>query len=493
MTTGPPARTGVAATGPASDPAPASASASVSAVDSGSGSVSGSGAAVSGPGGTDGAVLMHREAAALLAASGHDLQWHDLTRGSAALARAGDRDVVYAGCGPYAFLHHAWRERSGGGYRIVREVHTALWSGYWTQEELCAPLVRPGDLALFPTEYTRSLYRRHFPSVRDDTSAVLYPLLDHLPAPAPPRPVPPPGRPLRVGLLGALSLAKNVDQVLAVLARLRDEDITLVYAGKPNHPRWRPAAVAAELARLGARPGAARWAGILGRPQLGAFFAGIDVLLFPSTAARETLGRVVLEALAHGVPVLAARLGPAPELLPARNLVPVRLDTGDGLSMDRVGPLGRVDEDALARKLIARDFAPAAFPAPEPYSTGAFLRALAGELPAGPPGGHDRTVEERLSVAPRTAAELDWALDRAVCAFAAYFTRRDDRRLRSDLADRVPEGPARTALDIIVRAPERLLADYRSFPRLLDALVLRPLSYRFRPAPEPSGTGGPGE
>ncbi len=320
----------------------------------------------------DGAVLMHREMADLLTRR-TSAALHDLTTGPGSVARAGAGDVVYAGSGPYAFLYHHWRERHGGDYRIVREVHTALWSGYWAQEELCAPLVRPGDLALFPTACTRRLFLRNFRSVTEAGSAVAYPMLDRLPR-RPPRPVPAPGRHLRIGYLGALSLAKNVDQVLSVFARCHRETggrVSLLCAGKPNDPRWEPDAVRAAL-RAGGDPAAAdavRLEGIWPQQRLAAFFDAIDVLLFPSTASRETLGRVVLEALAHGVPVLAAGVGPAVELLPARNLVPTALDTGGAFDMSRVGPLGRVDEDALTEKLLTRDFAPASLRSRRPTPT----------------------------------------------------------------------------------------------------------------------------
>ena len=170
----------------------------------------------------DGAVLAHREMASVLLAR-DSVTAHDLTRGGADLGelwrRSGPDDVVYAGSGPYAYLYHLWREQHGGAFRIVREVHTALWSGWWAQEELCAPLLRDGDLVLFPSEYTRRLFVAHAPGVRADNSAVAYPMLDRLPR-LPPVPVPGAGQTVRVGYLGALSTAKNVDQVLRVFTRV---------------------------------------------------------------------------------------------------------------------------------------------------------------------------------------------------------------------------------------------------------------------------------
>ncbi|GGZ39387.1 hypothetical protein GCM10010387_36960 [Streptomyces inusitatus] len=440
----------------------------------------------------DGAILMHRETAGLLTRR-HPVAWHDLTRGAESVASAGPGDVVYAGSGPYAFLYHHWRQRTGGRFRIVREVHTALWSGYWAQEELCAPLVLPGDLALFPTEYTRRLFVRHFASVTEENSAVAYPMLDRLPR-RDPVPAPGPGETLRVGYLGALSLAKNFDQVLTVFARCHRDSggrASLVCAGKPNHPRWEADAVRAALDGLGVPPDAVELLGTVGQDRLADFFARIDVLLFPSTASRETLGRVVLEALAHGVPVLAADVGPAVELLPARNLVPTALDTASEFTMSRVGPLGRIDEDALTRKLLDRDYAPAAVRSAPPFRDDTFLRALSGE-PVGPVLGHDTTLPRAVRVSARTGVDPRLALERAERLFTDFFGRRDravHRALDARAAGNATDSGEWAALRELVDRPDRNLADYRAFPRLLDALVLPPLTYRLAPSPVGAGAG----
>jgi glycosyltransferase involved in cell wall biosynthesis len=431
----------------------------------------------------DGAILMHREVAELL--DGHrSVAWHDLTRGAESVASASPGEVVYAGAGPYAFLHHLWRERTKGRFRIVREVHTALWSGYWAQEELCAPLLRPGDLVLFPTEYTRRLFIRHLPSVTEDNSAVAYPMLDRLPRLSRAR-IPAPDEPLRIGYLGALSLAKNFDQVLSVFARCHRASpgrVSLLCAGKPNHPRWETGSVLAEMGRQGVEPDAVRVLGVLGQNELAGFFSEIDVLLFPSTASRETLGRVVLEALAHGIPVLGADIGPAVELLPARNLVPTALDTETAFSMSRVEALGWVDEDALVDKLCGRDFEPADVTAESPYQDRTFLRALSGEA-VRQEIAYDARLTGRLTVERRTGVDLDRALARSEQIFTDFFRRRDEGLLSA--VDALPEesGQDRRELRRLITEGSRNLADYRAFPRLLDALVLPPLGYGLTPEP----------
>ncbi|MGW0009808.1 glycosyltransferase [Streptomyces tendae] len=429
----------------------------------------------------DGAIFMHREAAELL--DGKGAVHHDLTRGPdglvSLLKEGGPEDTVYAGSGPYAFLYHLWRERTGASYRIVREVHTSLWSGYWAQEELCRPLVRDGDLVLFPTQFTRQLYVHAFDSVREENSAVVYPLLHRLPRR---RPVPTPPRtaPVHIGYLGALSEAKNFDQVVNIFVqvyRLSRGSARLVFAGKPNTDRFAHGQVLGSLRRRGVDARHVVSPGVLAPGELGRFFRSIDVLLFPSTASRETLGRVVVEALAHGVPVLAADIGPGVELLPAANLIPTVLDTVTEFSMGRILPLGRVDEECAADLLLRRSYAPARLAHTTPYRTEALWQALEGRPPDVQAPG-DRRVVDALRVRPRPAGHPGLDPERAERLFLDYFQRHDDTLLQAVADFETRTGRTHPGLrEIVVRA-ERNLADYRAFPRLLDALLLEPLSFR---------------
>ncbi|MGW7413571.1 glycosyltransferase [Streptomyces sp. NPDC054863] len=433
----------------------------------------------------DGAILMHRTMSDLITARA-DAVPHDLTRGAAALGTPAADDVVYAGNGPYAHLYHLWREENGGRHRIVREVHTTFWSGYWAQEELCTPLHRPGDKVLFPSEYTRQVFLRCFPGIPYEDAVVAYPMLDAMPRRAA-RPAPAREAVLRIGYLGALSTAKNFDQVLEAFARCHAESggrARLVYAGKPNDPRWERQAVLDGLAERGVPAAHVTPLGLIGADQLADFFDRVDVTLFPSTASRESLGRVVFESLAHGVPVLAAAMGPAVELLPASHLVPAEL-FGTPFSMDRVVALGRVDTDALTAKLLARDWEPARLGDTEAFELPAFWRALTGAegpLP-GTAAGHDADTVARLVVNPRRGIDPAAATADAHQLFLDYFQRRDAPVLRRITRLEEDTGTPRPDLRALVTAPARNLADYRALPRLTDALVLPPLTYSLTPHP----------
>jgi glycosyltransferase involved in cell wall biosynthesis len=106
--------------------------------------------------------------------------------------------------------------------------------------------------------------------------------------------------------VAALTPHKGHDVLIEALAGL-DEPYTCVCAGSlerdPGH--------AARIRRDA--PDRVRFAGALTGADLDAAYAGADLLVLPSRA--ETYGMVVTEALARGIPVLAAEVGGVPEAL----------------------------------------------------------------------------------------------------------------------------------------------------------------------------------
>ncbi|AKH42354.1 glycosyltransferase involved in cell wall biosynthesis [Altererythrobacter atlanticus] len=101
---------------------------------------------------------------------------------------------------------------------------------------------------------------------------------------------------LAIGFLGRLVMEKGLDVFSATIAELRDRDVkhkVLVIGEGPAHDWF--------AERL---PGAA-FVGFQRGADLGRAVASMDVLLNPSVT--ETFGNVTLEAMACGVPVVAAR------------------------------------------------------------------------------------------------------------------------------------------------------------------------------------------
>jgi len=123
-------------------------------------------------------------------------------------------------------------------------------------------------------------------------------------APAEPparRPRRAPGEPIRFGFLGRLEPVKGIETLLAAMPR---EHATLLVGGGGD-----PAYVDG-LRR--AFPAGAK--SFLGRVEPSGFLQSIDALVVPSLW-EEPLGRVIHEAYALGVPVIASRLGGIPEIV----------------------------------------------------------------------------------------------------------------------------------------------------------------------------------
>lgn len=116
------------------------------------------------------------------------------------------------------------------------------------------------------------------------------------------------GAPLRIVFLGQLGRRKGSADVLAALLRLKDVDgwtATLAGDGAVEEAR--------ELARssgLSSRVDVPGWLELAARDEL---LRESDVLVLPSRA--ENLPMVILEAFAHGVPVVSTPVGAIPEVV----------------------------------------------------------------------------------------------------------------------------------------------------------------------------------
>jgi glycosyltransferase involved in cell wall biosynthesis len=122
---------------------------------------------------------------------------------------------------------------------------------------------------------------------------------------APESVVRPSSGPLKVGFLGSLMPNKGLDRLVDSFLRLPQDAAELRIGGKGD-----PAYEAALKNRTAARKDV-RWLGVVRAEE---FLPALDVLVVPSLV-QEAMGRVVVEAFAHGVPVIAANRGGIPELL----------------------------------------------------------------------------------------------------------------------------------------------------------------------------------
>ena len=110
--------------------------------------------------------------------------------------------------------------------------------------------------------------------------------------------------PVRFGYLGALYPGKGIGFLLEAFGTLPQAAVSLDVAGTgtPEYESFLRGRYAAPSVRF------------LGHSKPETFFATIDVLVVPSLL-QEAFGRVIAEAYAHGVPVVASNRGGMPEIV----------------------------------------------------------------------------------------------------------------------------------------------------------------------------------
>jgi glycosyltransferase involved in cell wall biosynthesis len=148
-----------------------------------------------------------------------------------------------------------------------------------------------------------------------------------------------PARPVRGHLIcvGVLGRHKGQDLLVEALAELGDLDWHCVLAGPLDRDPDFVEQLQARITRLG-HGHRVRLSGILTGAALSHAYTTADLLVAPSRS--ETYGMTITEALAHGLPVIAAAVGGLPEALGF---------TADGTRPGQLVPPG--DPDALAAAL----------------------------------------------------------------------------------------------------------------------------------------------
>jgi glycosyltransferase involved in cell wall biosynthesis len=123
-----------------------------------------------------------------------------------------------------------------------------------------------------------------------------------------------PARPVRGHLIcvGVLGHHKGQDLLVEALAGLADRDWHCVLAGSLDRDPGFVDQLRTRITRLG-YDRRVRLSGVLTGAALSDAYATADVLVAPSRS--ETYGMTVTEALAHGLPVIAAAVGGLPEAL----------------------------------------------------------------------------------------------------------------------------------------------------------------------------------
>ncbi|WP_186388908.1 glycosyltransferase family 4 protein [Stappia sp. TSB10P1A] len=156
-----------------------------------------------------------------------------------------------------------------------------------------------------------------------------------------------PGEPFRLLSVGSLVPRKDHPTLLAALAQIDDPAVTLDIAGSGEFDRAHAASVRAIIERLGLSQ-RVRLHGALGRAALDALYAQAD--LFVLTTLYEGYGMAFVEAMAHGLPVVATGAGAVRDTVPAA--AGILCEAGDAASVGAA--IRRLAEDAALRQSLAQ-------------------------------------------------------------------------------------------------------------------------------------------
>lgn len=132
-----------------------------------------------------------------------------------------------------------------------------------------------------------------------------------------------PHDPLRLLFVGRLVARKRVDRAVEAVAQLRRDGIAAELVVVGEGPQEATARRQAEAAGL---TDSVQWRGVLPPDGVREAMADADLLLVPSAESdhdMEGIPNVILEAMAAGLPVMAASTGSIPEVLTERTGLPV--------------------------------------------------------------------------------------------------------------------------------------------------------------------------
>jgi glycosyltransferase involved in cell wall biosynthesis len=222
---------------------------------------------------------------------------------------------------PKYLKHYKFGALEGPCWRAIRALHNRARLNLCTSSQMIAELDEKGfrRLRLWPRAVDTDLFRPGLKSaaMREELSG---------------------GRPDAPLLLyvGRLAPEKEIERIRPVLEAIPDATLALVGDG--------PARAKLEQHFAGTR---ARFLGYRKGQQLASAFASADALVFPSRT--ETLGLVLLEAMAAGCPVVGARAGGIPDIV---------TDGVNGFLFEPADPAGLVsatrrllDDPAMAASL----------------------------------------------------------------------------------------------------------------------------------------------
>lgn len=280
----------------------------------------------------------------------------DVLSGRESLSKLKSSDVVVSNMGgPYALAYHHIRDKKKLKFRIVRDVQTSFWQGYFLQEKLCGPYTREGDAVLFLSEFQRQLFIKLFPEhLNKENTFVCAPFMHFFPKRLPPKEVDYDG--LTLGWVGRVTLEKGFHIALESFISLRKKlkNVRMIVAGGRTPPKLEEWILS--MLKKNRIPNDAIIRLNNGRfiPHSSVWdaYRKLDIFLFPSVSHNESLGRVMIESAYCKLPVIAAHYAAAPEVLEKKNLIPVTYKKGLW-QLASLATIGKVNQEDIVQKVLA--------------------------------------------------------------------------------------------------------------------------------------------
>jgi glycosyltransferase involved in cell wall biosynthesis len=202
--------------------------------------------------------------------------------------------------------------------RLVCSVHGEKLRAAWRHKARIAlhpffvRMIRRADRLLVDSEFTGREVRRIDPALAPKIRRVCLGLEPSRYSPPDKAAAAATGfNPFTIALLGRTQEMKGIPEALAAAYRLRSRGIPfrMKIGGPPDSSGWFDSAM-----RLGWLYECVRLCGTIPPEKLSAFLSDADVFLFPDRT-QPAFGLVSLEAMLHGLPVVAARSGAIPEVV----------------------------------------------------------------------------------------------------------------------------------------------------------------------------------
>ncbi|QPJ60980.1 MAG: glycosyltransferase family 4 protein [Candidatus Nitronauta litoralis] len=123
-------------------------------------------------------------------------------------------------------------------------------------------------------------------------------------------------RPLKLLFVGRIARVRRLEIILKAASRLKREWQLTIVGGEASTSSMTRGGYLDELKTLANNLGVTRnihWAGSVAPEQLSSFYTESDIFLY--TSQYENFGQPLLEAAAHGLPLLSTKVGVAAELI----------------------------------------------------------------------------------------------------------------------------------------------------------------------------------